>query len=180
MTISLPPTRWLVTMALAVSASALRAQGIPADQKDLPPCERTMVIDQHLRQFPPVGLRFGAPLRASAYRYWYWAAGRNTPCKTSLWVATADLGLGGAEMNWGYMFGRGRPWGHIPLQLNASLLQTFGDPMRAQTNTPYAGAELELQMFWGVRVGAYQRLGGGARGGRDVPRFTAVSVLFGF
>lgn len=111
-------------IALGLIARVANAQSIPADQQHLPPCERTMVIDQTQTQFPPIGLRFGIPLCASAYRYWYWywAAGRNTPCRTSLWVATAELGLGGAQLNWGYMFGRGRPWGHIPLQLNASRI----------------------------------------------------------
>ena len=165
--------RSVVFAALVIAApSSLAAQDSTASQN---PCDRPVSMRREDSQFPMIGLRFGSPLRVSAYTGWWWPAGRNTLCEQNLWVATAEAGLGGAQMNFGFQHGQGGVGSYVPMRLHASLLQTFEIPGRADRWRLYAGAEAQIQIFWGVRFSAFQPLTGRGRG-----HFFAWSVVVGF
>jgi hypothetical protein len=166
--------RSLAIAVLAIAAPcALPAQDTAATQN---PCDRPVSMRREDSQFPMMGLRFGSPLRVSAYYGWWWRpVGRNTPCEQNLWVSTAEVGVGGAQMNFGFQHGKGGMGNYVPMRLQASLLQTFEMPGRADRWRLYAGAEAQCQIFWGLRFSAFQPLTGRGRG-----HFVAWSVLLGF
>lgn len=159
-------------MAMLIVPSLARGQ----DVRPREPCDRRVSVSMDSSQFPMIGLRFGTPLRVGAYTGWWWAGGRNTPCVLNIRVLSAELGLGGAQLSYGIMYGKGRqPHRYLPVRLQAAALQSWWNPVSAAPNTTYVGVEAQLQMFYGVRVSQFWPLLG-----ESSDPFWGVSVVMGF
>jgi hypothetical protein len=161
-----------VTLAAATLATPARAQEKKQEKEKL--CDRPVNMSRKASQFPMVGLRFGSPLRVSAYNGWWWPTGRNTMCKMHLWVATAEAGVGGAQANWGFQHGQGDYGSYLPMREQVSLLRTWGNPMQAIPNQTYVGFEAQAQMVLGLRGSFFWPIGSKGRS------FLGLSLVVGF
>ena len=118
------------------------------------------------------GLRFGIPHAAAVYAGTTTAASVPATYDYAGPALTAVVGLGGAQIG----FGRGQ-MGHIGGgRIQAAVLRTWGNPLVADANQTYVGAEAQLIMGLGAALGAYLRVEGRAGGNRA---FIAASLLLG-
>ena len=124
-----------------------------------------------------MGYRLGSPLWLSMYGGVWLDTNRNTPCETNTFIATAELGVAGAQGSLGFDHGSGRtPHKYGIWRTQASLLRTWGRPLTAHADDTFAGVELQYHRSIGGRVSMFWQIDNAS----ERQRFMAASIILGW